>query len=61
MANEATGNPSGNGDGANAGSGEMMVGRVSVESEARHGKRITLATESDKIGIFAPETERVVI
>lgn len=61
MTDEATGDPSENGDEASAESEEMMVARVSAESEVRHGERITLAIESDKIRLFDPETERAVI
>ena len=61
-ADGASGGASENGEGAaETAFEEMMVARVSSESGVRHGERLTLAIEPDKIRLFDPETEQAVI
>ena len=40
--------------------GELMVARVSPESEAREGGQIRLVIDSSKIHLFDPETEEAI-
>lgn len=40
--------------------GELMVARVSAESQAREGQKIMLVIDSSKIHLFDPETEEAI-
>jgi multiple sugar transport system ATP-binding protein len=41
--------------------GDLMVARISPESDVREGEKIQFAVEADKIHIFDPETEQAVL
>jgi multiple sugar transport system ATP-binding protein len=41
--------------------GDLMVARISPESEVREGQEIQFAVEADKIHIFDPETEQAIL
>ncbi|WP_273889066.1 ABC transporter ATP-binding protein [Rubrobacter naiadicus] len=41
--------------------GDMMVARISAESEAREGGKIRLAIDASKIHLFDPESEEAVL
>jgi multiple sugar transport system ATP-binding protein len=47
-------------NGASGGFGDMMVARVSAESEARKGGSLRLRIEGGKVRLFDPETERAI-
>ena len=37
--------------------GDLMVGRISPESEVREGEPIRLAVEANKVRLFDPDTD----
>ena len=41
--------------------GDLMVARISPESQVREGEQIRFAVEADKIHIFDPETEQAIL
>jgi multiple sugar transport system ATP-binding protein len=57
----------GDGDGDTGGSGsaedfgDLMVARVSAESQARLGSAVRLAIDSTKIQLFDPDTEKAIV
>ena len=51
----------GAGEVSNETPGDMMVARISAESEAREGGKIRLAIDASKIHLFDPESEEAVL
>jgi multiple sugar transport system ATP-binding protein len=51
----------GQGGDAEGDSGEMLVARVSPESEAREGGKVKLIVDGSKVHLFDPETEEAII
>lgn len=41
--------------------GELMVARVSAESDAREGHKVLLVIDSSKVHLFDPETEKAIL
>jgi len=41
--------------------GDLMVARISPESDVKEGREIQFAVEADKIHIFDPETEQAIL
>ena len=56
-----TGEPDANGAGSADDFDEMLVARISAESQARRGDRMLLAVDASKIKLFDPETEQAII
>ena len=48
------------GESAEDTTGELMVARVSPESEAREGEQMRLVIDPTKVHLFDPETEKAI-
>jgi multiple sugar transport system ATP-binding protein len=47
--------------GSPEGSGDMMVARVSAESEAKEGEKMLLSMDASKVRLFDPESEQAIL
>ena len=47
--------------GSPEGSGDLLVARVSAESEARSGQKTLLTMDASKIRLFDPDTEQAIL
>jgi multiple sugar transport system ATP-binding protein len=57
----ADGNGNGTGGTADDATGDLMVARVSAESQARQNEPLRLVLDSSKVRLFDPESERAIL